>query len=555
MAWTLGIDVAVRGASSHAGPRRDHGVTGARNFGPGRRLIRPLQTERWEAGKISATQLSVGPQRLSERHTVITLRHILEIPGSKLLAANDTDFVDVVTNSRESHRGSLFAAIRGKRDGHNYIDEAIKNGARGLLVDRNDITVPDGITAVLTNNTIDGLQTLAANMAARSTAKIVAVTGSVGKTTTKDMISHLIGDPNHTVASEKSYNNYLGVPLTLLRIRSSTRYVVAEVGTNHPGEISPLTRIVGPHAAIVTNVGYAHIGNFRDRDDLADEKVSIFSQVRPDGCLIFNGDDQLILDAMARIPRRPKQRLVRVGFNPDNDIACLEVTTSSSQTTAKIMVHGITRDFAIPAVGKHFVYNAMFALAVCSEFDIPLEESLLRLKTFAMPEARSTIVRVSDMLNLIDDSYNGSPDSLLSALESMQSFDSQRKIAILGEMRELGANSSHLHKQVAHKVATTCTHLIAVGDAFAEILASSSIEAGMWPERVAVTKSATAAAEVLRNFISGGLESTTVLVKGSRFSHMERTILALRGDVQVRCTLTTCNLYIQCRACERLENP
>ncbi len=484
---------------------------------------------------------------------MIELSDLLASGSASALHAGPSTFEKAAINSKDVSGGDLFFALPGKsRDGHDFVPDAVRAGAGGVVVAREIPAVPAGVTVVRVPDTVEALQNLGAATRRRSTASVTAVTGSAGKTTTKSMVACVLGSRFGVLSSRASFNNHLGVPLTLLEIGPEHSHVVAEVGTNHRGEIDRLARLVEPDVGMVTNIGFAHIGNFRSREELADEKTDLLRRVRPGGLWVLNGDDELLLAAAGRIPSREDAAgVVRVGFGTGNDIRAADVHVDESGTTGKIVSGGGVTPFSLAVPGRHFVYAALFAIAVGQRYGIDVTDAVEALRGHVAPRGRATVLRLAPDLLVMDDSYNASPDSMLAALDLLGGMSAAVKIAVLGEMRELGDASARLHELIGERVPSTATHLVAVGPGCGALVARARRE-GFNPARIWQASSAQHAYTVTKEIVAGAEGSCAVLVKGSRFTHMERVRLGLSGTA-VGCALDVCPLYINCSECPKLE--
>lgn len=453
---------------------------------------------------------------------------------------------NVVTSSLDAGPGDLFVALISTRDGHDFVEAAIAAGATGVVVSR-DVVTPAGVEVYRVEDTLEAMRTLAATVRGKSSADVLAVTGSVGKTTTKDVLAHVLSTLGRsTLSSPKSFNNHLGVPLTLLMLDGQDD-LVAEVGTNHPGEIADLASLIRPRAALVTNIGHAHLGNFASREALADEKASIYKAVEADGVWFVNADDDLLLAAVGRLTRPDATRVITYGTSPTADIRAFDVVVDENGTKGQLAANGQIVPFAIPLIGMHFAGTAAAAAAVAVERGLELADAAQALASFPGSVGRASVT-LRGNLRVIDDSYNGSPDSMLAALDTLAALPEPRRIAVLGEMRELGDWAEAMHEAVGTKAGASVTELIFIGPSF-EIVRDQAASAGLSLERIHRAESATHAARLLQDLLTD--EPTAVLVKGSRFVHTERVALALEG-LEVRCELAVCELYIHCRTCPKL---
>jgi UDP-N-acetylmuramoyl-tripeptide--D-alanyl-D-alanine ligase len=344
------------------------------------------------------------------------------------------------------------------------------------------------------------------------------------------------------------------VPLTLLSLDDSHQDLVAEVGTNNPGEIKALADLVAPRTAMVTNVGYAHVGNFGSQEALADEKASIYTAVPADGVWFVPSDDPLLNDAVARLHRPESTRVVTFGSAPGADVRVSEIEIDEGSTSGLVTVGNESRRFTLPLVGRHFATTVAAAVAVAVERGTSLSTAVDRLSSFPGTEGRASMstIRGGSVL-LIDDTYNGSPDSMMAALDTLATFDGRRRVAVLGEMRELGTWSTTLHEAVGAKVGGSADDLVFIGPSEAVVRAAAT-RAGMDAGRIRSAASAVEAGRIVEQLLDTTDGAAAVLVKGSRFIHAERVPLMLQG-VDVRCPLDLCELYIHCSTCPQLSRP
>jgi UDP-N-acetylmuramoyl-tripeptide--D-alanyl-D-alanine ligase len=476
---------------------------------------------------------------------------VIHRPGPKRFSRAGID-------TRDLAGGELFFAVSGARDGHDFLAAAVLAGAGGVVVSR-ELTagewdsVPPGIAVIQVPDTLIALQQTAAIVRRRCGAAVIAITGSAGKTTAKTLIAEVLAGTTTVLANAASFNNHLGVPLTLTGIQPEHTHVVSEIGTNQPGEIAQLTALVEPDVAVVTNVGFAHLGNFGgDQLALAREKTDLLRHTRPGGVWILNGDDTLLCTTAANLPGAGDATIVRVGFAPGNDLQAVEVTVDEHGIRGHILVGDRTLPFWLKAAGRHFAYAALLALAVGQVYGIDPADSLQTLNGIAPPPGRATVQRVSGRLLVIDDSYNASPDAMLSSLDLLATLPGTLKIAVLGQMGELGTASAGLHERVGTAAAGSVTHLITVGPNTAPLQAGARA-GGLAPDWINTAESATHACALAEHLLSTEPDQdAVVLIKGARFTHMERVHLGLTGHT-VGCTLSLCTLYLNCAGCSQLN--
>ncbi len=365
----------------------------------------------------------------------------------------------VSIDSRTLKPGDLFVALDGPhQDGHAYLGAAFAAGAAAALVARVPDPLPDGLKdrcLIQVADTRAGLETLGHAARTRTEARIVAVTGSVGKTTTKEMLARALAAYGPTHASAASYNNHWGVPLTLARMPSTTAYGVFELGMNHAGEIAALTRQVRPHVAVITTIAPAHLAHFGTIEAIADAKAEIFQGLVPGGTGVLNRDHPLCDYLLAATRAAGVQRVLTVGADPRADIRLVDLTTGprGSDVTVSLMGRPLTYRLAQP--GRHLVENSLAVLAVLAALDLDPSQALPAFATLpglAGRGAQSEIAVKTGTALLIDDSYNANPASMRAALAVLGAAiptGSGRRIAILGDMLELGPDSEALHRDLA----------------------------------------------------------------------------------------------------------
>lgn len=361
----------------------------------------------------------------------------------------------VSIDSRSCRRGDLFIAITGPNmDGHNFVADALKKGCAAAVISRRPMDVQDDAQLLLVGDTMDALRKLGAAARSRADARILAVTGSVGKTGTKDALFKVLNNQAPSHCSASSFNNHWGVPLSLARMPRDTVYGIFELGMNHPGEISELTRLVRPHVAIITTVQAAHLEFFQSVDDIARSKAEIFEGVERGGTAVLNRDNQyfeLLRDAARAagvgevisfgVHEQANARVIDVALHPE-----------CSCVSAEICGQAITYKVGIP--GRHWVINSLGVLAAVKAAGADLGLAGLKLAELVAPKGRgnrTTIHTADGSFSLIDESYNANPTSMEAAFETLGLANvglRGRRIAILGDMLELGGDADQLHQDL-----------------------------------------------------------------------------------------------------------
>lgn len=448
-------------------------------------------------------------------------------------ATADWQASGVSIDTRTLQPGDLFVALTAARDGHDFVAQALANGAAAALVSR----VPDGVAEdaplLIVQDVLDGLSALGAAARERTRARIIGVTGSAGKTSTKEMLRHSLTGLGRVHAAEASYNNHWGVPLTLARMPADTDVAVIEIGMNHPGEIAPLSRLTRPHVAVITTVVGAHIEAFGSLDGIAHEKASIFEGLEPGGTAIIPGD----LGVTPILAQAAGPEAVRFGNSDGNDWQLTDVRIVARSVSARVASPMGPLLFKIASPGRHFAENALAVLAASQAVGADLAVAIADLGQWAPPAGRGTLedLVLDDAaegmaLTLMDDAFNANPASLGAALEVLAAqppvdgvgrVGKGRRIAILGDMLELGEDELAQHAAIAdlpHLAAVDHVHCV-----------GPRMEA-LWqalPEHQQGRHEATAEAlaEQVHSLIDAG---DVVLVKGSKGSRVSLVVDAIR---------------------------
>jgi UDP-N-acetylmuramoyl-tripeptide--D-alanyl-D-alanine ligase len=384
---------------------------------------------------------------------LFTLDAILAATGGKVTGVEATEINSISIDSRELGPDALFVAIKGDRfDGHDFVDTALANGAVAALVSRGE-----GAGRIVVADALEGLRDLARAARQRSRAFIVGVTGSVGKTTTKEALRLVFEAAGETHASIKSFNNHWGVPLMLARMPETAQFGVFEMGMNAPDEIRPLSQLVRPHVAVITTIAPAHLERLGSLENIARAKAEIFEGLEPGGTAVLNGDHPQIDLLLELAAAAGINKVVTYGFARGVDWQILEAETAASHSFATVEHEGLKHTLALAASGRHMLANATAALAVAHLAGIEAEVALRALAGFgAQPGRGERVVLGGDdrPLLLIDESYNANSASMRAALEVLANVDlpKGRKFVVLGDMLELGAMAEDLHAGLAEPV-------------------------------------------------------------------------------------------------------
>ncbi len=426
----------------------------------------------------------------------------------------------VSIDTRSLAPGDLFVALEGdNRDGHDFVAGALAKGAAGALVHRPVTDLAADAPLLMVSDTLAGLHQLGSFARARFGGKLVAVTGSVGKTTTKEMLRTILSARGATHAAEASYNNHWGVPLTLARLPTTTRFGVVEIGMNHAGEIAPLARLARPHVALITTIGRAHVGHLGGIEAIADEKVSIARGLEPGGTLLLPADSPL-LDRMRRAAGDARVITFGAGEQADARLLDLACDAEGSDVTARIV--GIDVRFRLAAPGGHMAMNAVAALAGAAMLGADVAAGADALQGFtavAGRGARRPIAVRGGQALLLDESYNASSASVRAALAVLRLQPAARRLAVLGDMLELGAEGPAEHADLAPDVAAAADALFTCGT-----LSRNLFEAIPAAVRAAHAPDAATLAPIVAAAAGPG---DAILVKGSLGSRMRLVVAAL----------------------------
>ena len=432
--------------------------------------------------------------------------------------SNMTDWVasGVSIDSRGLNPGDIFVALRGpNRDGHDFVQAALERGAAAAIVDRDVPALPKGPPLLRVPDTLVALEALATAARARSRARIVAVTGSVGKTGTKEALRLALATAGGTYASAGGLNNHWGVPLSLARMPPDVSYGVFELGMNHPGEIAALTRLVRPHVAVITTVEPAHLGFFPSVAAIADAKAEIFLGLEPGGVAILNQDNPYYPRLASAAKRAGAAEVVGFGAHPNAKARLIDCELDSEASTVEAALPGLTLRYRVKVPGRHWVMNSLAVLATAAAAGVDVRcaaEPLSELEALPGRGRRYELAWRGGAVTLIDESYNASPAAMRAALAVLATTEPRmgaRRIAVLGDMLELGEASESLHRDLVEPLAAArVDRVFLVGEAMAALHAilPEAKRGGLWH----------CAEDVVPELIGFLKPGDVVTVKGSR---------------------------------------
>ncbi len=397
--------------------------------------------------------------------------------GTLYSGSEDTICKSFTQDTRKIKRGDTYIGIKGSNfDGNTFYLEAFEKGANCVILEKDYIEVNKPLkndkTIIVVNNSLEALKDLALEKRNNSEAKFIGVTGSVGKTSTRDMIYSVLSTNFKTLKTEGNLNNNIGLPFTLLRLTNEQAAVI-EMGMNHLGEIDYLTNIVKPHISVITNVGTAHIGELGSRENILKAKLEIINGMNEEGKLIINNDNDLLHDYY----KKNKKGVITIGIDNESDFTAIDLNLKENSSDFKIKYQDNFYLVHCPIPGISFVYNSLVAFAVGTLLKIEVNKIIEGIANFELTKNRMEIIHFQNNLTIINDAYNASVDSMKSSLSVLSKYKT-RKVAVLGDMLELGDYSIALHKEVGKEVVNNKIDILITIGSSAKYIASQAKELG-----------------------------------------------------------------------------
>lgn len=427
---------------------------------------------------------------------------------------NDIQIHHISTDSRQTIENGLFIPLVGDTfDGHDYVQQAIENGVVATLWDKKRKTpndLPSDFPIFFVEDTLVALQYLAKEYRTLINPTVIGITGSNGKTTTKDLVFSVVKTSYRTYATEGNLNNHIGVPLTILRMPRNTEVLIVEMGMNHFGEIETLSKITNPDISIITNIGESHIEYLGSRAGIATAKLEIIRGMKKKGCLIVDGDEPLIEGSLG------DHSIIRCGFKEHNDFTVKHVKMDNDSTSFQLL----DRAYTIPLLGKHNAKNASYAIIVAKRLNIR-EESIVK----GLMQVKSTSMRFQKLrgingVTIINDAYNASPTSMIAAIEVLKEMKGfKHKVLVLGNIFELGSKSKELHQMVGRSINSSITALFTYGQFAKEI--SNVVKKATISVKSTHAESKEQLIENLQPYLN---DETIILFKASRGMAMEKIV-------------------------------
>lgn len=386
----------------------------------------------------------------------MNVKDILNITNGKLICGDENlECISFSKDSRQINTGDVYVAIKGENfDGNDFYLDAIKNGAKICILSK-DVESVDNVTIIKVANTLMALRQIATFKRSIYNIPVVAITGSVGKTSTKDLVASVVSKGYNTLKTQGNYNNDIGLPLTILSLKDENAMVV-EMGMNHLGELSVLTNIAKPTIAVITNIGTAHIGNLGSRENILKAKLEILEGLQGKTVIVNNDND--LLHEWA-IKNKDKYNIITYGIQNESTYVARNIKLYENKSEFYVDNNLVI----VPVGGQHFVLNALCALAVGKELNIPIDRIINGIADLKLSKKRMEVSKTRDGVIVINDTYNANYDSMKAAINYLKGIEGRRKIAVLGDMLELGEFSKELHEKVGIEVDSSIEVLVTIG--------------------------------------------------------------------------------------------
>lgn len=438
--------------------------------------------------------------------------------GKLLIGKLETECENFCTDTRKIQKDDVYIGLKGEKfNGNEYYKEALENGAKvaiisGIEIPKNEIEQLKEKTIIQVEDSLEAFGNIAAYKRNLYDIPVVQITGSVGKTSTRDIVANVVRTQYKTLQTEGNQNNAVGLPTTLLKLKDHEA-VVVESGMNHLGEISYLGKIAKPTIAVITNVGTAHIGFLGSRENILKAKLEILENLKPDGYIVINNDNDL-LNKWAK--EDTKYKKYTFGIEQEADVMAYNIQINENNSTYNVKIDNKEYTVTVPVSGKHFVYNSLCAIAVGNLLNIAPDNIIKGISSFTLTKNRMEVDKIKNNITIINDAYNASYDSMKAALEYLKELPGNRKIAVLGDMFELGDFAEEIHRKVGTEVVTHKVDMLVTVGKLANYIADEAEYIGMPKDQVIRLNTTTEAI----NYLNGNLEKDdVVLLKAANGMH------------------------------------
>lgn len=412
----------------------------------------------------------------------VKIKDIIKVCNGKLICGNEEDVcIDFSKDTRTIQENDVYVGIKGENfDGNTLYLDALEKGAKacilqGIEIDKETIEKYKNKSIIIVDDTIKALQEIAKFKRSLYNIPVIAITGSVGKTSTKDIIASVVGEQYKVLKTQGNLNNHIGVPLTILSLKEHEALVV-EMGMSNAGELTVLSKIAQPDIAVITNVGTAHIGNLGSRENILKAKLEILNGLKENGTLIINNDNDM-LNAW-KTEYNGNVKIVTYGIENTSDFKAsdIKLNENSSEFSLESQIDN-NEKIMVPVGGMHFVYNALSAIAVGEQLNIPIEKIKNGIANFELTKSRMELIKLENEITVVNDCYNANYDSMKASIEYLAKTNSARKIAILGDMLELGDFSNELHAKVGEEVAKNKIDILITVGEMGKVIANAAKQA------------------------------------------------------------------------------
>ena len=458
----------------------------------------------------------------------ILVKDVLELCKGKLICGNEEEICENFSkDSREINVGDIYLGIKGERfNGSNFYKEAFEKGAKGCIlqdieISKEDINTYNDKFIIIVENVVDALQKIAKYKRSLYNIPVIGVTGSVGKTSTKDIIASVMATKYNVLKTEGNYNNEIGLPLTVLKLKDHDALVL-EMGMSAFGEISLLTEIAKPTTGVVTIIGSSHIGELGSRENILKAKLEILEGLDKDGALIINNDNDLL--NLWNKENSDNHKHITYGIENESILNAKNIIIKEDDSSLEIEINNKVYTVDVPVAGKHFIYNSLAAIAVGLENDIEMEKIIEGISNFSLTKRRMEIIKNSNNVTIISDCYNASYESVKAALEYVSSLKSNRKIAVLGDVLELGEFSKQMHQKMGEEVVNNNIDILVTVGKEAKIIASTVKDKSKNTDVYSFDKNQDAS-DLIKAQMK---ENDVILVKASNGMHFEEIVETIK---------------------------
>ncbi|MBE6049860.1 MAG: UDP-N-acetylmuramoyl-tripeptide--D-alanyl-D-alanine ligase [Clostridium sp.] len=446
----------------------------------------------------------------------LTFKELLEAVDGKLIVESENkEFNNICTDTRKIEKNNVFLALKGEVfNGNEYVKSALDKGASIAIVDEvlfDEKEIKGNVIKV--DNTYDALLKLAKYYREKLNLKVVGITGSTGKTSTKDLVAAFLSGKYKVFKTKGNFNNHIGLPLMILSLDSSIEVAVLELGMSNLGEIHTLADCARPDIALITNIGLSHIENLKTRENILKAKLEITDFFDENNVLVVNGEDDYLKNL-----KEESFKIIKTGYNELNNYKAKNVELTETSTSFEIEDEGAKYKFTLPMVGAHNVLNALLGIVASKTLGVSYEEMLEGLNNIEATSMRLEFIKANDY-TIINDCYNASPDSMKAALDVLKNHSGKRKIAILGTMRELGDESERAHKEVAEYAKDKIDVLVSTGEY------AKDYKLGFGGENIIVYDTKEELIKNMKNFVKA---NDVILVKASRGAKFEEIVEGLQ---------------------------